>query len=211
MAITRRHRFEHHRAGPAKWNLEEPRWQSSSQIILGLFICLLPVAGCDSARSQSEPGGHEEVHIGHVIPAHKPRSFPQAVSRCRELYDQISGAMAHGNPNPSVDPRLLSIALDIANWLPEIAADSDMPPAPWNEVQARAANLASAYETVRQGSSQLEVEKAIKQANESIIALEALLRSSTSSWFDEPKQPGHEAAPESSARSPSSPADARGS
>ena len=211
MAITRAHWFYHHQSDPAKWNLEPPRWRSSFQTILTLFMCLLPVAGCDSARSQNEPGKHEEEHIGHVIPAHKPRSFPRAVSRCRELNDQISGAVAHGNPNPSVDPRMLSVALDIANWLPEIAADSDMPPAPWNEVHARAVNLANAYEAVRRGGSPTEMEKAIKQANESIIALEELLGSSKSSWFDEPKRPGQEAAPQSSAPSPTNPSTAQGS
>ncbi len=153
-----------------------------------LLACLLPVAGCDSARSQGEAGRHDEHHIGHVIPAHKPRSFPQAVARCRELNNQIKERVARGNPNPSIDPQLLSVALDIANWLPEIAAASDMPPSPWNEVHARAADLASAYETVRRGGSLPEVQTAMKQANESITALESLLGSADSRWFDEPKK-----------------------
>ena len=33
-------------------------------------------------------------------------------------------------------PKTLQIAMDIANWLPEIAADSDMPEGPWNKVNA---------------------------------------------------------------------------
>ncbi len=192
-------------------NLESPRSRSSFLGSVVIFASLLPIAGCDSARSQSEPGRHAEEHIGHVIPAHKPRSFPHAVSRCRELNDQISGAVAHGNPNPSVDPRLLSMALDIAHWLPEIAADSDMPPAPWNEVHARAANLASAYEAVQRGGSPADRDEAIQQANESVIALERLLGSSESRWFVEPRRRGREAAPQSSEPSPSSPSNAQGS
>ena len=33
--------------------------------------------------------GHDEEHAGHVIPAHKPRTFPDAVRRLRELNDQF--------------------------------------------------------------------------------------------------------------------------
>lgn len=118
---------------------------------------------------------------------------------------QISESVAHGNPDPSNDSRLLSVALDIANWLPELAADSDMPAASWNEVHTLATDLANAYEAVRRGGSLPTVRKAINEANTSIIALESLLRSSDPRWFDEPKQLGQEAAPQSSGPSPSSP------
>ncbi len=211
MAMTRSHRVYHHRSNLDSWISERPRWQANLHAAVGLCVCLLPVAGCDSGKSQGEAGRHDEEHIGHVIPAHKPRSFPRAVTRCRELNNQIKETVARGNPNPSIDPQLLSVALDIANWLPEIAAASDMPASPWNEVHARAADLASAYETVRRGGSLPEVQTAIKQANESIIALESLLGSADSRWFDEPKQLGQEAAPQPSGPSPTSPSSAQGS
>jgi hypothetical protein len=211
MAMTRSHRVYHHRSGLSSWISRKPRWQTIWHSAVVFFACLLPLAGCDSAPSHGEPDRHDEEHIGHVIPAHKPRSFPQAVSRCRELNNQISATVTHGNPNSSVDPQLLSVALDIANWLPEIAAESDLPASPWNEVHARAADLASAYKTVRRGGSLPEVRTAIKQANESIIALESLLGSSDSRWFDEPKRLGREAAPQSSGPGPTSPSGSQGS
>ncbi len=47
--------------------------------------------------------------------------------------------VADREAGPSAGQKTLAIALDIANWLPEIAADSDMPETPWNEVNAQSA------------------------------------------------------------------------
>ncbi len=86
-----------------------------------------------------------------------------------------------------------------------------MPAASWNNVPALATDLANAYEAVRRGGSPAALEKAMKQANESIVALESLLASSDSRWFDEPKRLRPEAAPQSTGPSPSGPSSARGS
>ena len=65
--------------------------------------------------------------------------------------------------------------------------------------------------SLRRGGSLPEVQTAIKQANESIVGLESLLGSADSRWFDEPKQLGQVAAPQSSGPSPTSPSSAQGS
>ena len=119
-------------------------------------LCLRRLARRGLRRDRS-PGGtrsHEDEHAGHVIPAHKPKTFPAAVHRLRELNDQFC---ATGSPRGAASPtgrRALQIALDIANWLPEIAADSDMPEAPWNEVNTRSARIVADYQAIFAGGTQ---------------------------------------------------------
>jgi hypothetical protein len=50
-----------------------------------LLVGLLARAGCHAENSSGEANGNEEEHTGHVIPAHKPKTFPDAVRRLREL------------------------------------------------------------------------------------------------------------------------------
>src|SRR5207237_2588964 len=88
-----------------------------------------------------------------VIPAHKPKAFPEAVRRLRELNDQIGRNVVQGQPGSLPDDKTLHVALDIANWLPEIAGDSDMPEPPWNEVNARSATIVADYRAVLSGAA----------------------------------------------------------
>ena len=47
--------------------------------------CLIAARGLP--RESLPATGHDEDHAGHVIPAHKPKTFPDAVRRLRELND----------------------------------------------------------------------------------------------------------------------------
>src|SRR3954468_1840621 len=114
---------------------------------LSIAACLLASAGCRQGRSpgDSPANDHDEEHVGHVIPAHKPKSFPDAVRALRELNDRIGRG--------AVDAKTLSVALDVANWLPEIAADSDMPEGPWDEVDACSKVLVAGFQEIKPGAS----------------------------------------------------------
>jgi hypothetical protein len=78
-------------------------------------------------------------------------------------------------------PTSLQIALDIANWLPEIAADSDMPETPWNEVNARSARLTADYQALMANTANARTE--VEQANAEIGQLEKLLLACDTNWF----------------------------
>ncbi len=41
--------------------------------------CLVVVAGCRQEEPPGDELGHDQGHTGHVIPAHKPKTFPEAV------------------------------------------------------------------------------------------------------------------------------------
>jgi hypothetical protein len=148
--------------------------------------CLIVIAGCHGAKSPGDAHEHEEEHAGHVIPAHKPRTFPDAVRRLRELNNQFLRDGVGGKSGSPTGPTNLEIALDIANWLPEIAADSDMPETPWNEVNARSARLVGDYQALATYAANARAE--IDQANAEIGNLEKLLLAGDARWFEGTRQ-----------------------
>jgi hypothetical protein len=143
------------------------------------FTCVLAIAGCGGDQSP----GEDHEHAAHVIPAHKPRTFPDAVRRLRELNDRLARGAS--------DEPALGIALDIANWLPEIAAESEMPEAPWNEVNACSAALVSDYRTILAGTGGRD--ELVRDAGGAISGLETLLAASDPRWFAGPEK--HAGAP----------------
>jgi hypothetical protein len=145
-----------------------------------LAACLLALAGCGGDESRG-PGPGGDDHAGHVIPAHKPKTFPDAVRRLRELNDEF-GREFDATTRKSADEKTLRIAVDIAKWLPEIAADSDMPEKPWDEVNARSRALVADFEALVSGSTR-DARGLVKHAGVEIEALERLLVASDPSWF----------------------------
>lgn len=155
-----------------------------------MMAALLAVAVAPGCRGDRPHGGEhagEEEHIGHVIPAHKPKDFPAAVRRLRELERTIDEEMAGGRMKALVDDRTLPIALDIATWLPEIAADSDMPETPWDAVNKHSEALVATYKGLldrANGVGPGDTSLAAAEAGRSISALEGLLAESDPAWFE---------------------------
>lgn len=145
-------------------------------VALGTAACLLAVAGCRDEHSAGSEEEHE--HAGHVIPAHKPKAFPDAVRRLRELHGQIALTASERTGNGE-----MPIALDIATWLPEIAADSDMPERPWNRVNDQAGVLLASYEVLG-GKRPGDSHAALEAAERALSDLEALLDGAAPRWFD---------------------------
>jgi hypothetical protein len=152
---------------------------------VGLATSLVVLAGC---RGDNSPGENHD-HIGHVIPAHKPKTFPEAVHCLRELNDRLARGRGEGQPAAAPDDRTLNIALDIANWLPEIAAESDMPVKEWNEVNARSASIVADYQTILSGTAADARYGAASNAGRAISDLETLLAGADPRWFAGPEKP----------------------
>ena len=122
-------------------------------VTFGAAACLLAVAGCQDEHSPSA----EHDHAGHVIPG-TSRRRSRTLSGARELRGQIALAASERTGSEA-----MPIALDIAAWLPEIAADSDMPEQPWNRVNDQASVLLASYEVLggkRPGDSHAALEAA---------------------------------------------------
>lgn len=107
--------------------------------LLLLLALLLATVGC--RQGQHHDHDHDHEHAEHVDPAHRPRDFPTAVSHL------IAGHEALGPSQPAETlESALAIQIDLAKWLPEIAADSEMPEGPWDRVDALASRLLALYQ-----------------------------------------------------------------
>lgn len=152
------------------------------------FLATAFLAAAVGCQTESSPGhdhdhDHEdEAHAEHVIPAHKPKDLPGAVRSLRALNDgfradQIGGAKPSGDrPSPP-------IAVDVAGWLPEIAADSDLPADLWDKVDAASKVLVNAY-AILAGQAKGDPKAAVNEADGQIKALESLVASSKPEWFE---------------------------
>ena len=141
-------------------------------------------AGCGGENSPGEPGPDNEDHAGHVIPAHKPKTFPDAVRRLRELNDGLVRDLGGEQAPSSSDQKTLQIALDIANWLPEIAADSDMPEGPWNKVNTQSAAIVADYQAMLAAKGSNDARELVS-SGKAISELERVLAAADPRWFGE--------------------------
>jgi hypothetical protein len=148
------------------------------------LLCLAP-GGCQGDRPAGDD--HDGEHAGHVVPAHKPKDFPAAVRRLRELARTLGEGTPRGRLQALAEDRTLPIALDIATWMPEIAADSDMPEKPWDVVNAQSEALVASYKTLlgsANGTGSGDAGAAAREADRAVAALERLVGEADPRWFE---------------------------
>ncbi|QDU38001.1 hypothetical protein Mal4_23210 [Maioricimonas rarisocia] len=96
--------------------------QSAWRLLTVAMVALSAVAGgCSDTTSEADH------HLEHDIPEHKPASFSDAVA---EL--ELRGKSLAQQP---INGKRLAELTDIINWLPELAADSDLRRQQWEQVQ----------------------------------------------------------------------------
>ncbi|MCA9109686.1 MAG: hypothetical protein KDA52_07050 [Planctomycetaceae bacterium] len=103
---------------------------SSGRVRLLLSICCLFCASC-STEDQGE-----DQHLEHVVPAHKPATFEEAVTQLRARREQLQLEATSDR-----DPQKLAELGDIIRWLPDIAADSELLRPDWEQVQRHSIRL----------------------------------------------------------------------
>lgn len=145
-----------------------------------VLAIVLVVAGCERDR---RTGDVSDDHAGHVIPAHKPKTFPEAVRRLKTLDEAIGGGVSEGATSRPVDDKMLSMATDIAGWLPEIAAESDLPEGPWEEVDRLSAALVTEYRAMKAPGGRGDAARA---SGRNVAALVTILEKADPRWFDKP-------------------------
>lgn len=101
-------------------------------------LCAAP-AGC------SGPESEEDHHLEHVIPEHKPDGFADAVRELERRWTSLDGSPA--------DADALQELADIVDWLPELAADSDLKRAQWEQVQQMTQQLSGIIGRLHTGTA----------------------------------------------------------
>lgn len=98
--------------------------------VLGLGLMLVAFTGCQTKGTGPGTGDSASVEDHHGIPAHKPKTFAAAIET---LSDRVRGWPESGD---GIDREELTIVTDIVRWLPELAADTDLKRADWEQVLA---------------------------------------------------------------------------
>ena len=104
-------------------------------------LLLVALAGCGQS-----PGEIGDIYVDHehdIRPAHHPESFPAAVAALRVRLPAAANGHARGAAE----------AAEIAGWLPELAADSDLTEAQWEPLAAGAETLAGLIPRVAAGDA----------------------------------------------------------
>ncbi|WP_146522534.1 hypothetical protein [Stieleria varia] len=112
------------------------------RVIIGFFVLLL--AGCGSSDSAPKASHFED---DHEIAAHWPDDLADAATKIRERLDWLQNGLPdqehgnHGHEDHEQDPAA-EIA-DIVSWVPEVAADTNLPEADWLPLYKAAKSLSS--------------------------------------------------------------------
>lgn len=140
---------------------------------LFLFAALFVLQGCSGspaktgAQSQSDTETeHEDDHDhhdhDHHDPEHKPKSFPEAVERLKELRPDLSERIRPGSED-------WEVVSDIVGWLPELAAESELNEREWNRVEGSASELRMLLElSTRDTTHWKQFDVALEKLNESV-------------------------------------------
>ncbi len=142
---------------------------------------LAALVGCSDENHDHD---HDHDHAAHVDPPHWPADFPDAIARLLAGYQDTQTALSRQDSVHQLHD-LLPVQRDLAKWLPEVAADSDMPEQPWNQVQTAAASILDVYEAALadlKAGRPFAADK-IASAQPALETLRRLNQAADPSWF----------------------------
>jgi len=105
--------------------------------LCGLFFSLQ--AGC----TQTAESATEDQHLEHHIPEHKPKSYTATV---RELDTRMRWLLNHSQSEGSQKKQ--QELVEIIDWIPELAADSELKHRDWNEVKLFSTELMTVFQQI---------------------------------------------------------------
>ncbi len=118
----------------------QPLFKSRFPVIT--VLCLSSLLGTFQAGcTQTGESAVEEDHLEHHIPDHKPKTYTETV---RELDSRMRTLL---NQSPaSVNQEEKQQLEEIIDWIPELAADSELKHKDWNEVQQLSTEIKSVFQ-----------------------------------------------------------------
>ena len=107
---------------------------------VALLCFALTVSGCGSSAESHEDGHeHEHEHLEHFVTAHKPKDFAELVDQLAVRFPQL-GSTDAGAGHDAARKELA----DIIDWIPELAADSELKKADFETAVATVTGFANA-------------------------------------------------------------------
>ena len=113
---------------------------------VALLCFALTVSGCGSSAESHDhehdhehEHEHEHEHLEHFVPAHKPKDFAELVDQLAVRFPQL-GSTDAGAGHDAARKELA----DIIDWIPELAADSELKKADFETAVATVTGFANA-------------------------------------------------------------------
>lgn len=143
---------------------EPQRRYNAAAWLLAFVLPVAPLAGCgESSKVQASASNHDREHDcdhadhnpgcdtdpfhsrAHETSSHRPKGFSDAVADLRARTASLTELGAKARSGKSWQGAVDKLA-DIVRWLPEIAADSDMPENEWDRVNEQSKALTQLVE-----------------------------------------------------------------
>ena len=112
-----------------------PAWAAWSCTLLAFLA--VGLAGCGSSED-----AHEDEHLEHFVPAHKPNNFSELVEQLALRAPQLTGPSQPTGGTGESQPAAVREFSDIIGWIPELAADSELKRAEFDAAVASGNRLA---------------------------------------------------------------------
>lgn len=119
-------------------------------LFAGLFLVGLH-SGCGDAEADAHADDH---HLEHFVPHHKPANFAECVEEIEHRCDHLAAHAGHGHDDEADEFQEL---LDVVNWIPELAADSDLDEAKWNQAVRAGKAIAEQLATRKSADGSLDL------------------------------------------------------
>ncbi len=107
-------------------------------LLIGLLCCAMCFAGCGEAKES-----HDDEHLEHFLPAHKPKDFSELVEQLAWRVSQLASPTSPGADDNHA--RSVQEMSDIIGWIPELAADSELIKADFESAVATGNKLSAVY------------------------------------------------------------------
>jgi len=132
-------------------------------------LCLLgSLSGC----VRSEADADDDHHLEHFVPHHKPANFADAVEDIEHRAEHLSDHAGHGHDDEAHEFQEL---LDVVNWIPELAADSDLNEADWNTANAAASSIVTELQQRRAADGSLSLQDLSAAIDTQVQSLQSLV------------------------------------
>lgn len=108
---------------------------STSQFVLAASVLTMFLPGCIQSSADTNDADH---HLEHFVPHHKPANFADAVEAISVRSSHLGEHAGHGHSHENEEFQEL---LEIVDWIPELAADSDLSESQWNDATHAASKM----------------------------------------------------------------------